>query len=152
MKLMPENRAYSAVLCLIIIGAAVFLSSFIPRTEEPVRTTSTGRPILEEDGKVLLWAGKDHRTLQDTWWDMTNSPIDLDDLDHGLGADQIASIDEPIFTHKDDPRWHERQFNNDFLVIGVEYNGIARAYPQPMMSRHELVNDTFGDTHLAVAY
>jgi hypothetical protein len=152
MKLMPQNRTYSAVLCIIIIGASLFFASRIPERIEPTATTNSGRPIIEEDGKTLLWAGKDRRTMLDKWWDMTDSLINPEDLDHGLGADQIASIDEPIFAERDDPRWHERANSDHMMVIGVEIDGEPRAYPVPLLSRHELVNDSYGDTHLAVAY
>jgi len=38
------------------------------------------------------------------------------------------------------------------LVIGVELNGEARAYPLRIMTHHENVNDTVGDVPVAVVY
>jgi hypothetical protein len=152
MKLIPEDRRYAAVLCVIIIGASLFLASRLPERHEVTRTTNSGRPIVDEDGKTLLWAGKDPATMLDRWWDMTDSPINPEDFDHGMGADSIASIDDPIFAPRDDSRWHERANSDHMKVIGVVVDGEPRAYPVPLMSRHELVNDSYGDTHLAVAY
>jgi hypothetical protein len=38
------------------------------------------------------------------------------------------------------------------LVIGVEVNGSARAYPIRVMNVHEIINDTLGETPIAVTY
>jgi len=152
LKTLPDDRRYAVVLCLIIIGAALFFASRVPRPEEPTRTTRAGRPIIEQDGKTLLWAGQHPDSEETRWWDMTDSPINPDDLGNGLGADKIASIDEPVFAHRDDSRWHPRANPDELPVIGVVVDGEARAYPTPLMSRHELVNDAFGDAFLTVAY
>ena len=37
-------------------------------------------------------------------------------------------------------------------VLGVEIDGIARAYPVSVMSRHEVVNDDFGGKAYAVLW
>jgi hypothetical protein len=39
----------------------------------------------------------------------------------------------------------------DFFV-GVEINGDSRAYPVPILSRHEIVNDKIGDIPIAVTW
>jgi hypothetical protein len=38
------------------------------------------------------------------------------------------------------------------MVIGVEFNGDARAYSVSLLSKHEIVNDTVGGIHLAVTW
>ena len=42
--------------------------------------------------------------------------------------------------------------DEDFLMIGVHLNGITRAYQISIMGWHEVVNETFGEAHVAVAY
>ncbi len=45
-----------------------------------------------------------------------------------------------------------REYDPDELVIGVEFNGDARAYAVSLLSRHEIVNETVGGIHLAVTW
>ena len=42
--------------------------------------------------------------------------------------------------------------DDDDQVLGVSHNGIARAYPTRILSRHELVNDDFGGDPLLVSW
>ncbi len=37
-------------------------------------------------------------------------------------------------------------------IIGLSYNGAARAYPLRIMSWHELVNDRLGDLPVLVSW
>lgn len=77
-----------------------------------------------------------------------NTRIDLTQLlDGGPPKDGIPSIDRPRFdTAQTTP------FARDELVIGVEIDGVAKAYPIGIMNWHEIVNDTVGDTNLTVSY
>ena len=75
--------------------------------------------------------------------------IDLGDLiSGGPPPDGIPAIDDPALLPPDDVDWiHDRE-----PVITVELHGEARAYPIQIMTWHELVNDTIGDTPLTVSY
>ena len=42
--------------------------------------------------------------------------------------------------------------DDDEVVIGVEFDGDARAYSVPLLSNHEIVNDTVGGVKLAVTW
>jgi len=58
----------------------------------------------------------------------------------------------PVF---DDPKMtpaSQSSLNDGELVIGVEVNGEAKAYPVSVMGRHELGNDVCGDTPITVAW
>ena len=46
----------------------------------------------------------------------------------------------------------KNQVGDEKLVIGVEINGNARAYPIQQIGYHHQVRDTIGDTHLMVTY
>jgi hypothetical protein len=49
-----------------------------------------------------------------------------------------------------------REANQEYapeeLVIGVEFNGDARAYSVSLLSRHEIVNETVGGVKIAVTW
>ena len=67
----------------------------------------------------------------------------------GVGQDGIPSIDDPDFDTADS--------GGDSLtpgapVFGVEKDGDARAYPQRILVRHEIVNDEFDGDSIAVTY
>ena len=63
--------------------------------------------------------------------------------------DTIPAILKPEFARMDDAsEWMEP----DELVLGVEIEGDARAYPIRILSRHEVVNDVVGGTPVAVTW
>jgi hypothetical protein len=43
-------------------------------------------------------------------------------------------------------------YDDDELIMGVEFNGDARAYSIPLLSSHEIVNDTVGGVKIAVTW
>lgn len=53
-----------------------------------------------------------------------------------LVRDAIAPVYDPVFTTADGVDWPE-----DSLVIGVDLEGEARAYPVGFLNRREIVND-----------
>ena len=109
------------------------------------------RPIVEEDGKTLLWAGEDaDGTVH--WFDMTDATVDPTRFQYGIGRDTIPSIDAPEFRAPDDPMLAARGVGPDTPVLGIEVNGEARAYPVSVMARHEVVNDRFGGEAFAVLW
>jgi hypothetical protein len=66
----------------------------------------------------------------------------------GPPKDGIPSIDDPSFVEPG---------SVDFLasgdpVFGVALNGDSKAYPQKILSQHEIVNDRLGDLPVAVTY
>ena len=66
-----------------------------------------------------------------------------------LPRDGIPAIDNPHFLTVEEAN---RVYADDELVIGVEFNGDARAYSIPLLSSHEIVNDTVGGVKLAVTW
>jgi len=74
--------------------------------------------------------------------------IDLDKLfSGGPPKDGIPSIDNPQFEPIS-----ETAFAGNELIIGLEINGDARAYPYAILNWHELVNDTVGGEPVSVSY
>ena len=66
-----------------------------------------------------------------------------------LPRDAIPAIDNPRFL---DVNEANEFYDPDELVIGVEFNGDARAYSVPFLSNHEIVNDTVGGVKIAVTW
>ncbi|NOR51305.1 MAG: DUF3179 domain-containing protein [Gammaproteobacteria bacterium] len=75
--------------------------------------------------------------------------IPVDEILHGgPPRDGIPSIDHPRFLAAEDV---------DFLqdsdrVLGIERNGIRKAYPIRILNHHEIVNDHFGDEAIVVSF
>jgi hypothetical protein len=66
-----------------------------------------------------------------------------------LPRDAIAAIDNPKFIPAEEAN---ESYEEDELVLGVEFNGEARAYSIPMLSSHEIVNDSVGGVKIAVTW
>jgi len=82
-------------------------------------------------------------------FDLANSIIPVSKiLSGGPPRDGIPSIDKPKFISAKKANFlkpHDR-------VIGVEINGRARAYPIRILNWHEIVNDNFYGTPIAVTF
>jgi len=66
-----------------------------------------------------------------------------------LPKDAIRSIDSPQFYNVTEA---DAEYEPDEVVMGVEFNGDARAYPVGLLSSHEIVNDTVGGRPIAVTW
>lgn len=118
-------------------------------------------PKFRHDGeRSFLWAEgpRDPTAVDSHWFDMTDSPIPVEDVNHGIGKDTIPAIDEPVFVKPDDERllrsWGNASFDQvlSLSVLGYAHNGDARAYPIRLMNRHELVNDVIGGKPVTVGW
>ena len=81
----------------------------------------------------------------------SQSSRDYDDLDIVtlLPRDGIPAIDNPQFQSAEEA---DEEYAPDELVIGVNYDGDARAYSIPFLSGREIVNDTVGGRKIAVTW
>lgn len=66
-----------------------------------------------------------------------------------LPQDAIPAIDNPEYYSAEEA---SQEYFPDELVLGIEFNGEARAYSVGLLSRHEIVNDTVGGIKLAVTW
>ncbi|MCA9926811.1 MAG: DUF3179 domain-containing protein [Anaerolineales bacterium] len=66
-----------------------------------------------------------------------------------LPRDGIPAIDDPEFVSAAEA---SDSYDPDELVIGVVFNGDSRAYSVPLLSNHEIVNDTVGGVKIAVTW
>lgn len=77
--------------------------------------------------------------------------VDKDEIKQGClgGKDCIPSIDNPRFeTVSSASAW----LNDGDVILGLNHNGVQRAYPQKIMNWHEIVNDTIGGDPIAVTF
>ena len=105
-----------------------------------------GVPVLQAQSSLPADAPQALRQF-DT--DLSSTTIDLSELRRGAPKDAIPAIDNPTFVSIEAAR--------DWIaptepVIVVEHNGVARAYPLQILTWHEIVNDTIGDTPVAVTF
>ena len=72
------------------------------------------------------------------------------EIDHGgPGRDGIPALDHPAFLAGAD---RESYIKPGDRVMGVSYNGVAKAYPILILDQHEIVNDTFALTPLTITF
>lgn len=146
------RRAPLLLLLLTLAGpapAALSGASTQPAAAEEIPNRHS-RPIIEEDGRLLLWAGEDEGAT--AWFDMTGSTVDPRRFQYGIGKDTIPSIDAPEFVPPADARLAARGVTGDTRVLGVQIDGVARAYPVNVLDLHEVVNDEFGGRAYAVLW
>lgn len=67
----------------------------------------------------------------------------------GVGRDGIPPIDNPQF---DDLATADLWLQDASPVIALEVDGVARAYPLAILTRHEIVNDTISGLPVAVTF
>lgn len=66
-----------------------------------------------------------------------------------LPRDAIPAIDNPRFLSAQEA---DAEYAPDEPVLGVVFDGEARAYSIPLLSRHEIVNDTVAGVKIAVTW
>jgi hypothetical protein len=66
----------------------------------------------------------------------------------GPTKDGIASLDTPKFIKASDATF----LSDNEVVIGIQHNGISKAYPLMILVWHEIVNDWFDDSPLVITY
>lgn len=83
--------------------------------------------------------------------DPTSEASDYEELEIVtlLPRDAIPAIDDPQFL---DRKQADEVYEPTELVLGVDFNGDTRAYSVPLLSRHEIVNDTVGGVKIAVTW
>ncbi len=104
--------------------------------------------VMEEDEMIFIVDATGKK------WDVTHAVrrygFDPNKFQYGLGPFAIRPIIDPNMLSPGDPGYPEDR--EAFLVIGTRVEGEARAYPLDVMITHEIVDDQFGETYVAVAY
>ena len=96
----------------------------------------------------LIVSSEDVSVPVDPGGDAKDEEIDLEIVTL-LGFDAIPAILDPQFVSVDEA---DDWMDSDELVLGLSINGDSRAYSVPMLSSHEIVNDTVGGRKIAVTW
>jgi len=142
---MNSYSAKGAILPSFLILS--FLALFLACSTSPT-TSANSSKVFENDGKTLI---VDRRG---TAWDITHAVakygMNPDYFNFGIGKNAISSIDDPKIVHQGEQGYPTS--GSDFSVFGVSLEKEDRAYSEAFLSRHEIVNETFGEAHVSVAY
>ena len=108
------------------------------------RATDPPAPAIGNT-RILLTAGRGAEPF-----DVTTHAVRLEDIiPGGPPRDGIPALDSPQFV---DAREAGRFLNSGDSVLGVEHNGVAKAYPISIMNWHEIVNDDFAGSPVLVTW
>lgn len=104
--------------------------------------------ITEKELEVSSFK-KEKKCPAQNGFDLSTISIPCDEIySGGPPKDGIPAIDNPQFKTAE-----QNQFLKDKdYVLGVNKNGVSKAYPIRIMNRHEVVNDDFGGLSVAVTY
>jgi len=103
--------------------------------------TSCDNPPVDVSGLIRVWDRTDFCQYQEGVFDEI--------LSGGVGRDGIPPIDNPTFESlAEASTWLQPQSP----VIAFELDGIARAYPLAILTRHEIVNDVVNEVAVAVTF
>jgi len=108
---------------------------------------SCDRPPAPFDNEDLL---KNWQTV----WDLmdvckSQEGVFYEIISGGVGRDGIPPIDNPQF---DDLATADQWLQGASPVIALEIDGVARAYPLAILTRHEIANDVINEVPVAVTF
>jgi hypothetical protein len=130
-------RFVQIAMALAIVGAALALAGC---SFEKVNVESTGGVFLvDQQGETwnITTAVEKYGMPPGRW-------------EFGLGKGAIQPLLSPQMLAPGTPNYPSDSFSD--RVIAFELDGDARAYQRFDLSRHEVADEKFGDTHVAVTY
>jgi hypothetical protein len=90
---------------------------------------------------VVLLASYESSAASKNGFVLDDALVPAEEIMHGgPGRDGIPSLDYPEFVAADEAKY----LRSKDRVLGLELNGVARAYPIRILNYHEIVNDAFG--------
>ncbi len=130
-----------------VIGTDTTTETEVPRTtpSETQRPTSTSAGVPEEAGDTYATPPSTGPRLP---LPMNRADLQGKAVSGGPPKDGIPSIENPIFKNAGEASL----LNPGDPVFGLERNGVGKAYPQKVLVKHEICNDTVGGDPVAVTY
>lgn len=127
---------------LIAVTGLVAAATFLPQTGDHAQAQpGCDDPPIDVSNLQRVWDKTDFCTYEPSVFD--------DIISGGVPRDGIPPIDNPAYDPVDVARdWLQPQSP----VVAFSLNGIARAYPLAIMTRHEIVNDVVGGEPVAVTF
>lgn len=127
---------------------SILVTIFLISCSQPSGAEIGNGGVIKKEGKIFI----EDRTGKQ--WDVTHAVekygFKAEQFQFGLGPFAIQPIMNPNFIEPGDPEYPAP--NENFLVIGTTLNGDTRAYPINVLSRHEIANEKFDRTFVAVGY
>ena len=104
-------------------------------------------------GKLFFVAGcllaTAANALELNGFDLSNAQIPDTAIERGgPPRDGIPALDAPRFESVQQARWLKAEDR----LLGIQRNGVARAYPVAILNWHEIVNDVIGGEAVAITY
>ncbi len=97
---------------------------------------------------ALLAADADASPRTPNGFSLENASIPSEEiLRGGPERDGIPALDHPPSVSAAESPWPDHE-----IVVGIEIDGVARAYPLSILVWHELVNDTLGSRPVLISY
>jgi hypothetical protein len=107
------------------------------------------QPVVKEEGDKILIVDQTGKE-----WDIThaveNYGMGAGGWQFGLGPNTIRPIIDPQYVGPGDRGFPDP--NKEHIVIGTTIGGDSRAYSIDDLNAHEVVDDVFGDVHVAVGW
>jgi uncharacterized protein DUF3179 len=123
----------------------------MPRNITLLSTPWTRRIIYPLLAMVLLYVLAPHFLYAGptNGFDLSDALIPAAAIEHGgPPRDGIPAIDEPVFITAD-----KAEFLSDTdRVLGIDRNGVRKAYAIKILNYHEIVNDRFNEEAILVSY
>jgi hypothetical protein len=132
---------------LLIFGGIVLLLHGAGCSEGP-NSGNGPAEVIKENDRIFI----EDRTGKR--WDVTHAEnkygLKAERFQFGLGPNAIPPILNPEFLSPGEVGYPAS--DQTFLVIGTALNNDPRAYSISDLTRHEVADEQFGSTHVAVAY
>ena len=132
------------ILFLFLVSSSLFLNSCGTKTKKIGEANKTVFDV------VNIKAIKNRRNISQKWTtDTSKHIVPLDEFAVLLKRNDIKPLNNPNYINNNEAK--DSLFGGQ-PVIAVEINGESRCYPLNMLSYHEIVNDSIGNTFFSVAY
>jgi hypothetical protein len=140
---MPRTAILALRAALLVLAAGLIAScaNFASETPGPASVNSTTQTATIEDRTGKVW---DVTHARDHYGFMPEK------FQFGLGPRAIRPIMNPVMLMPGELGYPPDI--SEFFILGTRLSDSARAYSIGHLSRHEVVNEQFGDAHVAVAY
>lgn len=129
-----------------------FINIFLVACSSNIKAVNNQNIVISNQNTPIVEGINENEIMSTTTEDKSNDSFpnyDQYEIITLLPFDAIPAIDNPEFLSADQA---DSEYAPDELVIGVEFNGEARAYSINYLSRHEIVNDTVGGRQIAVTW
>ena len=105
--------------------------------------------ILSALGTGLIAVLLSSMATSDNGFDLSNATIPVNQIMHGgPPKDGIPAISNPKFVNAN----QAKHVNSDDRIVGINMEGVAKAYPISILNWHEIVNDEINEQHFAITY